>query len=370
MMKRQLIISIVGFVVIVGIGFLSFKMMTSGKKKESAKLNFEASKYVKTILVDYADNQFKIKTNGRLNAKNSIEIFSEVQGIMRQETSKFKIGNSFRKGDILISIEDEEARLQLMTQKSEYLNLLATAMPDIKFDFPKSYPKWSEFIDKIDINKTLPELPAYDNNKEKFFLAAKKILGQYYNIKNMEVRASKYIIKAPFDGTVTASMIEAGTLVRPGQKLGEFAGSGSFELEISLNPTDAELIGVGNKVAVYSGNGIINGSIIRKSTSMDPTTQTIKVYVQISGQNLSDGMYLEAEIYGKIIPNSTLVPRKAIVNNSFVYVNLDGKLGTIDVNILALGSEYAYINGIDARANIISEPMVNPTIGMKIEPIK
>lgn len=370
MMKRQLIISIVGFVVILGIGVVAFKMMTSGKKKESTKLNFEAIKYVKTILVDYSDNQFKIMTNGRLNAKNSIELFSEVQGIMRQETSRFKIGNSFRKGDILVSIEDEEARLQLMTQKSEYLNLLATAMPDIKFDFPKSYPKWSEFIDKIDINKALPELPVYESNKEKFFLAARKILGQYYNIKNMEVRASKYVIRAPFDGTVTASMIEAGTLVRPGQKLGEFAGSGSFELEISLNPTDAELIGVGNKVAVRSSDGIINGSIIRKSSSMDPATQTIKVYVQISGQNLSDGMYLEAEIFGKLIPASTLVPRKAIINNSFVYVDDGGKLGTKQVNILALGSDYAYINGITAGSNIISEPIVSPTIGMKIEPIK
>lgn len=369
-MKRQLIISIIGSVVILGFGFIAFKMLTSGKAKESTKQNFEASKYVKIIYTEYLDNQFKIRTNGRLNAKNSIEIFSEVQGIMQKESAKFKVGTKFRKGDILISIDDEETRLQLMTQKSDYLNLLATAMPDIKADFPQSFSKWSEFIQKIDIKKPLPDLPEYDNNKEKFFLAARKILGQYYNIKNMEVRANKYIIKAPFDGTVTSSLIESGTLIRPGQKLGEFSGSDSFELEISLNPSDADLIGVGNKVIAQTGNNSTNGVIIRKSSNIDPSTQSIKVYVQLSNQSLSDGMYLEAEIFGKQIPMSMMVPRKAIINNSFVYVNLDGILEKMQVNILALGSEYAYINGLEPGTNIISDPIVSPTIGMKIEPIK
>ena len=369
-MKRQLIISIVGFVLILALGFIAFKGMTSGKTKEPATQNFEVTKYVKVIMVDYSDNQFRLSTNGRLNAKNSIEIFSEVQGMMKSGTANFKVGSSFRKGSVLISIDDEEFRLQLLTQKSEYLNLLAMAMPDIKTDFPQSFSKWSNFIEKYDINKPIPDLPEYDNTKEKYFLASRKILGQYYAIKNQELRLEKYIIRAPFDGTVTASMIESGTLVRPGQKLGEFAGSGTFELEISLNPADADLISVGNPVQINIGGNNISGSIIRKSSSMDPMTQTIKVYVQLSGSNLSDGMYLKAEIRGKEIPNSMIVPRKAIINNSFVYFDDGGKLGKKPIEILALGSEDAYINGIEAGTYIISEPVVNPTIGMKIEQIK
>ena len=369
-MKRQLIISIVGFVLILALGFIAFKGMTSGKTKEPATQNFEVTKYVKVIIVDYSDNQFRLSTNGRLNAKNSIEIFSEVQGMMKSGTANFKVGSSFRKGSVLISIDDEEFRLQLLTQKSEYLNLLAMAMPDIKTDFPQSFSKWSNFIEKYDINKPIPDLPEYDNTKEKYFLASRKILGQYYAIKNQELRLEKYIIRAPFDGTVTASMIESGTLVRPGQKLGEFAGSGTFELEISLNPADADLISVGNPVQINIGGNNISGSIIRKSSSMDPMTQTIKVYVQLSGSNLSDGMYLKAEIRGKEIPNSMIVPRKAIINNSFVYFDDGGKLGKKPIEILALGTEDAYINGIEAGTYIISEPVVNPTIGMKIEQIK
>ncbi|MBX3044734.1 MAG: HlyD family efflux transporter periplasmic adaptor subunit [Candidatus Kapabacteria bacterium] len=368
-MKRQLIISIVGFLLIIAIGFVSFKAMTSKKGKEPAPLNIEAAKYVKIITAKFDDNQFSLETNGRLNPRNSIEIFSEVQGTMKPETAKFKVGNFFRKGDIIINIEDEESNLQLMAQKSEYLNILAMSMPDIKSDFPDAFNKWSNFIEKIDIYKPLPDLPEYNSSKEKFFLASRRILSQYFTIKNMEVRLNKYQIRAPFDGTVTQSLIETGTLVRPGQKLGEFAGGGSYELEISLNPQDAELINVGNKVKISTETGNINGSIIRKSSSMDPATQTIRYYVQLTGSNLSDGMYLKAEIEGKVIPNSIKIPRKSIINNSYIYTYENGKLGKADIDILALGSEFAYISGIADGTEIISEPLVSPTIGMKIEKV-
>lgn len=369
-MKRQIIISIVGFVLIIAVGFLAFRAMTGKKQKEPAKQNFEATKYVNVQKVEYADNQFKLITNGRLNSKNSIDIFSEVQGLMKMESGNFRVGNSFRKGDILISIDDEESKLQLMTMKSDFLNLLAMAMPDIKADFPSAFSKWSDFIEKIDIHKQLPELPQYDNGKEKFFLAGRKILGQYYNIRNMEVRLNKYVIRAPFDGTVTASMVETGTLIRPGQKLGEFAGIGSFEFEIALNPIDADLVNVGSQVKITNQSDIFQGNIIRKSANIDPVTQTIKAFVQVSGSNLSDGMYLKAEISGRQIPNSILIPRRAIINNSYVYTDNNGKLGKSYIELLALSSEDAYINGIDEGTYIITDPLVNPTIGMKIEQIK
>lgn len=369
-MKRQMVISLIGFVVIIGIGVVAFRTMANRKVKEPSTQSFEATKYVKVLEVGYKDNQFTMEANGRLNSKNSIEIFSEVQGVMKPETASFKVGNSFKKGTILISIDDEENKLQIMSQKSEYLNLLAMAMPDIKVDFPQSFPKWNAFVEKLDINKPLPELPEYESNKEKFFLASRKILTQYYAIKNLEVRSSKYVIRAPFDGTVTQSMIEAGTLVRTGQKLGEFAGVGTYELEISLNPADADFISIGNSVRVKTSNGVINGSVIRKSSNIDANTQTIKIYVGISGSELSDGMYLQAELIGKKIPNSMLVPRKSVINNSFVYVNNDDKLDKMKVEIIALGSEYAYINGLAEGTLIISEPIVNPTLGMKIETIK
>ncbi|MDX9790542.1 MAG: HlyD family efflux transporter periplasmic adaptor subunit [Candidatus Kapaibacterium sp.] len=369
-MNRKLIISLIGSIIIVGLSIVLFKAM-SGKKANKASIRtIETTKYVKTIEVNYANNQFVLSGNGRLNAANSIEIYSEVQGIMKQESSGFKVGHYYSKGDSMINIDDEEARLQLASMKSDYLNILANAMPDIKNDFPDEFNKWSLFVQNIDINKPLPDFPKYDNGKEKFFIAAKKILGTYYNIKNSELKLSKYLIRAPFNGTVSNSLIESGTLVRPGQKLGELTGTDGFELEIAINPSDVELINTGSPVRIFNGDVETIGKIIRMSNQIDAATQTVKVFVRVSGQNLSDGMYLKVEITGNHIPNSMVIPRKAIVNNRYVFTYEEGRLGRQEIAILALGSETAYITGPAEGTKIISEQLTNPTIGMKLELIQ
>ncbi|GAB1372219.1 efflux RND transporter periplasmic adaptor subunit [Candidatus Kapaibacterium sp.] len=366
-MNRKLIISLAGFVIIIALSFVMFKMMTAKKAKEPSLVKMDAVKYVKVIAASYSDNKFRITPSGRLNSKNSAEIFSEVQGTLDLNTNRFKVGNSFRKGEILMSLDNEEFRFQLNAQKSEFLNLMAVALPDIKLEFPGAYNKWVKFTENIDINKPLPELPGYEQGKEKFFLAARKVLSQYYAIKNLEVRLSKYIIRAPFDGVVTMSMIEPGTLVRVGQKLGEIAGTGVFELEISLSPADADLISPGAQIKVLGDNKEYNGSLIRKSSTLDPATQTVKIYIQVSGSELSDGMYMLAEISGKNIPASFVLPRKALVNNSFVYVDNNGKLERRDIKVLALSENEAYISGPQIGEKVIIDALVNPVLGMKVQ---
>jgi len=369
-MNRQITISIVGFVLIVSLGFYVFSAMTSKKQKESEKINFNVTKYVQVQSVEYTDNRFVLSANGRLKSNNKMEVYSEVQGIMDANSLDFKIGNSFKKGQVLIKIDDEEYKLQLITNKSEYLNLLAMAMPDIKTEFPQEFNKWNNFLENIEINKQLPELPVYDSGKEKYFIASRKILGQYYNIKNMEIKLNKYVIKAPFDGIITSSLIEPGTLIRPGQKLGEFAGIGNYELELSLNQEDASLISKGNSVIIDNNGSKLNATVLRKSSSIDPTTQTIKIFVQVSGDNLSDGMYMKANITGQVIPNSMMITRNALINNKFVYINNNGKLDKKEINLLANGSENVYINGLEEGTSVITMPLVNPSLGMQIEPIK
>ena len=57
---------------------------------------------------------------------------------------------------------------------------------------------------------------------------------QYYSIKNIEKRLSKYNITAPFNGVLTEALVTKGTLIRPGQKLGEFIDTSVFEIELAI----------------------------------------------------------------------------------------------------------------------------------------
>jgi len=344
-------------IVIILLGLLLFKIFEGMEKEPARPKVFKTIKYVKT------------DTYGKLKSNSKIEVYSEVSGIVVKNNPAFKVGNSFTTGKIIIKVDDEETRLSLYSQKSDFLNLLTRMMADIKSDFPDSYRKWNKYLEDFEIESNIEELPEPNSSKEKYFLAGRNIYKLYYGIKNLEVRLSKYNIRAPFSGVVTQSMIEAGTSIRPGQKLGEFAGMNNFELELPFDENEVNFINIGSEVKVYNENNtkIRYGKVIRISDHIDAATQTISVFVSVSGTGLFDGMYMRGVIKGKKIKNTFKIPRKALVNNDFIHsVGGDSLLSLERINVIYLSENEAYISGIDSIKTVVIEPLVNTPVGTKI----
>ena len=66
-------------------------------------------KIVKTVFTETVTNKnipITITTKGNLIAKEKIELFSEVQGVLISSKKDFKPGTSFNKGDIIIKINN------------------------------------------------------------------------------------------------------------------------------------------------------------------------------------------------------------------------------------------------------------------------
>jgi multidrug efflux pump subunit AcrA (membrane-fusion protein) len=359
-------------VLIIALGFVLFKMFSGMKKKPEPTQTFKSIKYVRVDEVNYQDHIAEIVAFGKVKSFNRIEVYSEVAGIVLDNGQRFKVGNSFSSGQVMINVDDEEARLNLYSQKSDFLNVLTRMLPDIKADFPDAFQTWNKYLEDFNIEGAIKELPATRSSKEKYFLAARNIYKLYYAIKNIEVRLSKYKIKAPFAGVVTQSLIENGTSIRVGQKLGDFAGTNSFELELPISENEINYLSIGNSVEVINENNnkTWTGRIARVSEHIDASSQTINVYVSISGKDLYDGMYLKGVIKGRKIENAFKIPRKAIVNNEFIHTVKDSLLGRKQINILLQGETDAYINGINEGETVVVETLVNTALGTKIITIK
>ena len=121
-------------------------------------------------------------------------------------------------------------------------------MPDIRLDYPIEFQKWEAYLTSFDINKTTPKLPVMNTDKEKYFISGRGINTAYYNVKNLEVKLGKYNLRAPFKGILTEALVTPGSLVRAGQKLGEFIDPSVYEMEVSVNAEFADLLKKGNSV--------------------------------------------------------------------------------------------------------------------------
>ncbi len=358
-------------ILIIALGFVIFRVFSGMKKPPEAKKIFDTTKYVICDSIEYGTMVAEITAFGRLNAYDKIEVYSEVSGNVLNNNPRFKVGNYFSSGKAMVIIDDEETRLGLYSQKSDFLNVLTRMLPDIKADFPESFTVWNNYLEDFDIEKEMKPLPKYKASKEKYFLAARNIYKLYYSIKNVEVRLAKYRIKAPFSGVVTQSMIETGTSVRVGQKLGEFSGTNNYELELPISVQDMNFISIGSSVEVHlEGNDKFwKGVISRISEHIDPTTQMKLAYVTLFGKDLSDGMYLKAVIKGRSIENVFELPRKALINNKFVFIVKNSLLEQTEVNVKKITEKTVLINGPEVSTIIVKEPLVNVPVGQKVVPI-
>ncbi len=329
-------------------------------------------KIIKSVYAEKVTNQeipIIIKANGTLFAKNKIEIFSEVQGVLKPSSKEFRAGNLYHKGEIILSINSEEHYANLQAQKSNLYNNITSIMPDLRLDFPEEYQKWENYLKRFDFDKTTPKLPEPSSDKEKFFISGRNIYTSYYNVKNMEVRLNKYIIRAPFSGVLTEALVNPGSLVRQGQKLGEFINPSVYEMEVAINAQYLELLQKGNTVKLTNldQTKTWEGTVVRVNGRIDQSTQTVKAYIQVSGDDLREGFYLEAHLKAKSEKNAIEIPRNLLVNNQSVFVVQDSVIDLVNINPVYFKDKSVIVKGLKNGDLLMSKPIPGAYPGMVVK---
>ncbi|MEL6864403.1 MAG: HlyD family efflux transporter periplasmic adaptor subunit [Bacteroidota bacterium] len=310
-----------------------------------------------------------LDVQGRLAAFDKIDLFAEVSGTLKDNAKAFKVGTRFAKDALMLSLDDEEARLNLLSQKSTLLNAITQMMPDLKIDYPESFSQWEDYLRQFDPEKGIRAFPTPLNDQEKYFIASRNLYTQFYSIKSAETRLNKYNIYAPFSGVITEANINPGSLVRTGQKLGELMNTSSYELEASISLADLKFVRAGDKVVLYSDavNGQWTGRVRRVSDQIDANTQTVIVFVGVSGKNLREGMYLRGTVSTSQVKSAFRVDRSLLVNQNSVYAVRNDALELLPVEVLRINGTKAIVKGLPDGTEILKQSFNGAFAGMKIK---
>lgn len=366
-MTRKIIGFVIGIALLAGAGYLAKSLIDSNTRPVR-----EVPKTIKTVFTQIALNSdipIIVKANGNLVASRKVELYSEVQGIFNEGTKAFKSGQGYRRGQVLMNIDSQEFYTSLLAQRSTLYDLITGMMPDLKFDYPEGFKNWETYLKNFDLNKVLKPLPEPTTEKEKYFVNGRQVVTTYYNIKNLEERYKKYTIKAPFDGMVTESLINPGTLIRSGQKLGEFVSLNDFELEVNVNQEYIDILRVGKLVALTDLGGIRtwDGIVKRVNGKLDQTTQTVKVFIGVKGKDLIEGMYLEANIAARSENNAMEIPRSLLTNQNELYAVVDGKLVIKTVTPVYTTEKTVIVKGLPDGTEFVNRPLPGAYNGMLVK---
>ncbi len=365
---------VVILILILVFGVLGMYGLTSMKSGSQKRGRTPKAKIVESIIITTGTVPTSIHALGRVSSTEPIDLYSEVAGTLMKGDVPFRPAQSFVRGDTLLKIDDRQAILNLNSTKSDLLNALATFLPEIKIDFSDDFKLWQDYFSRCRFNTNLPDLPETDNNKIKLYLSRFNIYKLYFSIRNQEIDLEKHYFIAPFDGSIVETQLRVGSTARRGTLLGKIISLEQLEAEVPVPAEEIEWIDPNQRVNLSSRDlsTTYTGHVARIGAQIDTRTQTVPLYVALDvteKMKLLNGLYLQADIPGHDIIEATVIPRRALYNDRYVYIVTGGELQQREVSVVRRQASSLIVkNGLNDGDTLVIEPLQGVSSGMSATP--
>ncbi|WP_299362745.1 efflux RND transporter periplasmic adaptor subunit [Winogradskyella sp.] len=322
------------------------------------------------IQVSPAEIQNTINLTGRIVPIQKVDIIAEVQGTASLGLKPFKEGVSFRKGELMLSLDNSQFRYNLNSQRSQFLSSMVNTISDIQLDYPNEFPTWNRFLKQINVEERLPELPKTKNEQLRYFLNSRNIYNLFYSIRSKEEQLKDYYLYAPFSGTLKSTFIDEGNLVRPGVKLGEFIRTDSYEIKSAVTADKIDEFKIGQKVEFFARNinKKVEGVVKRIGKSLDVNTQSVNVYFRVSDHNLKEGMYVEADYPIGVFKEVVAIKNNLITRENRVHIIKDSMVVSKAVKVLKVKEAKSIVAGLNKGDVLVTEVSNKQIVGIKAIP--
>jgi len=347
-MKRKVILIVP--VILILVGFLIMRVLMSFKEEQPKRNAMIKPRSVETQIIRLGEVPATLTTYGTLASSQPISLISEVSGTLQTGDVKFQPAQSFKKGALLLKIDDRQIRLQLNSTKSDLLTALASILPDLKVSTPEIYNTWQRYFDSIKFDEAIKPLPGTNDQRLKALLARYNIYRLYFSVQDLEIRAAKHYFYAPFNGSIVSTQLRAGSTAAPGTRLAEIINLDELEVEIQIPAQDANWIQKYSRVQLETPDGVKqwNGHIDRIGSVIDERSQSILAYIKLDeSENITPtaGIFLRTDIVAQSIPNAIKVSRRAVYEKAYVFLVDQSKFVQRNVDIAFEDGDYYIING-------------------------
>ncbi|WP_069658440.1 efflux RND transporter periplasmic adaptor subunit [Arcticibacter eurypsychrophilus] len=293
-------------VVCIGTGLLLLSACSSDDKKLAQKKDQGTAIQVTIGTSSSARQQGFIQVSGQVEAVQSANISTRVMGYITK--LNVKVGDQVSKGQLLVTISNQDI-LAKKGQTTAMISEAEAAFKNAQKDherFTALYKQQSASAKELD-NVTLQ------------YLAAKSRLEGAKQMGNEVNAMLKYTnLTAPFAGTITQKLADAGSMANPGMPILTIEQNGSYQVSASVPESMINQIHQGETamVRIQAANKLIQGEITQINQSSQFTGGQYIIKVQIPDQK-KQGLY--AGMYANI---SIPVKNAALVKDAKVMVPL------------------------------------------------
>ena len=134
-MNSKLIRNSVVAVAILAVGIFAKGKLSAMATKEEIR-DEKIKPRVKVIAVANDTVALPITVYGKLNAAERVDLLAEVSGTFMGGDAPFLEGVAFKKGQVLLQLDNAEATANVMSLKGNFINSVLAILPDVHADYP------------------------------------------------------------------------------------------------------------------------------------------------------------------------------------------------------------------------------------------
>ena len=143
-------------------------------------------------------------------------------------------------------------------------------------------------------------------------------------------------------------------------------------MEVAISKSFADILKEGESVSLASldHTKAYQGEVSRVNGSIDATTQTITVYIEVKHADLKEGMYLEAKLNAEKVDNAIEIDRNLLLDTEEIFVVNDSLLDVIPVKPVHFSSEKVVLKEVPDGTIILRKPVPGAYAGMHVKAAK
>jgi RND family efflux transporter MFP subunit len=278
---------------------------------------------VEVVAVESGTATVEIASQGIVEAPTETSLAAEVGGYVTSVSDRFKVGQDFKKGDILIEIDPADYASVLAQAEAN----VADAELNLTLEEGRSRQALRDWksVGKTDPPSALVLRTPHLKSAEAKLTSAKAAVAK----ATRDLERTK--IRAPYDCRIRATHTEVGSVVAPGTRIADVYELSGFEIRLPVPLDDYSFIdetGTGSRVAfsttIAGEQKRWAGSIIRGEGVIDRMSRSVYLVAKIdAGEQdkfLRPGLFVLASIAGRELEDIISLPRKALYGNDRVYV--------------------------------------------------
>ncbi len=378
---RSLLKVLLPLIILAAAVLITVRLIAARPKPEPVLREIPAA-LVETMTAAIEDRTAIIRATGTAQPTRESSIVPQVAGKIVRTAENFKAGGFFRKGELMLTIEDTDYRLAIERAEADVVRA-EVELAKVEGAARVAGEEWESFGREGHEESFEPSPLVFYEPQLRQARSAVRSAGAARDLAALNLDRTR--ITAPYNCRVRSENVAVGQFVHSGAPVAVIADTDSVEIFLPVKIEDLEWLEVpGAKASIRmpgSSETLRTGRVIRSLGEIDPKTRMATLVVSVAdpyglsrptgerekNPTLPMGLFVEVDLEGRVLPEVISIPRRALRENSTVWVAENGALRIREVRVTrAQGDESFITAGIEPGAQIILTTLTGVGEGMAV----